>query len=159
MVERRVRRWSWGRRIVGAVVVMVLLLWGYAGCVRALENRDGIPADWAIFLGSYDSEVFPDPVETTEQTCTEDLPCRWAVTSDTAVVMMFDDQRDACRAAQTLPATVRQDWIAVRFTPGALTVKQRNDLMAHFANYNRDPDGDFADDLGSWLPWVVRTCS
>ncbi|AYD90385.1 hypothetical protein D5R93_10925 [Actinomyces lilanjuaniae] len=134
------------------MAILGIFVGGFVAFTFMVERRDDIPADWAIFLGSYDSEVFPDPVETTEQTCTEDLPCRWAVTSDTAVVMMFDDQRDACRAADTLPRTVRHDWLAVQFTPGALSVQQRADLLLHFDSYYRSTDA--LDDL----PWIIRRC-
>ncbi|WP_127842788.1 hypothetical protein [Actinomyces wuliandei] len=133
-------------------VVLVLLLGGFVACTVAMERRDDIPVDWAIFLGSYDSEVFPDPVETTERTCVDDLPCRWAVTSDTAVVMMFDDQAEACRAAETLPHTVRHDWLAVQFTPGTLSVEQRTDLLVHFDSYKRSTDA--IDNF----PWIIRHC-
>ncbi|WP_147392905.1 hypothetical protein [Actinomyces sp. 2119] len=137
-------------RVLGVVSVLVLLLGGFVACAVAMERRDDIPASWAVFLGSYGSEVFPDPVETTEQTCTEDLPCRWAVTSDTAVVMMFDDQRDACRAADTLPRTVRHDWLAVQFTPGALSVQQRADLLLHLDSYHRYPRSNGYDSFSRW---------
>lgn len=145
-------------RVLGVVSVLVLLLGGYAGCVRALENRDGIPASYALDIESFAPGVMPSSRETTEQTCTEDLPCRWAVTSDTAVVMMFTSQKDACQAAHTLPGTLRHDWLAVQFTPGALSVEERANLLLHFDAYERHPYGEGIDDI-SWLPWITPNCS
>lgn len=148
------------REIVIVVAVLVLLCGGVVAAIMMTahytERRDDIPADWAVELGALNPELMPDPVETTDQTCTEDLPCRWAVTSDTAVIMMFDDQRAACRAADRLPGTVRRSWLAVQFTPGALTAQERADLLRHFHIYDRYPDS-VIEDL-SWLPWVIESC-
>ncbi|RJF40969.1 hypothetical protein D4740_10605 [Actinomyces sp. 2119] len=149
---------AWVRTVVIVLAVPVLFLGWFLGCLWYLELRDDIPASWAVELGTLNPELFPAPVDTTAQTCTEDLPCRWAVTSDTAVVMMFTSQKDACQAAHTLPGTLRHDWLAVQFTPGALSVEERANLLLHFDAYERYPYGEGIDDM-SWLPWITPNCS
>ncbi|WP_127842786.1 hypothetical protein [Actinomyces wuliandei] len=142
------------RGIVIVVAVLGLLYGGLAGCnamaARHEAQRADALAEWTMELGTLDPELMPDPEETTAQTCVDDLPCRWAVTSDTAVVMMFDDQDDACRAADSLPATVRQDQVVVQFTPDSLGALQRADLLVHIDTYDRYPRRDERGSLSRW---------
>ncbi|AYD90384.1 hypothetical protein D5R93_10920 [Actinomyces lilanjuaniae] len=117
---------------------------------RQAQQRDDGLADWAVGLEAFNPELMPNARETTEQTCTEDLPCRCAVTSDTAVVMMFDDQRDACRAVDILTGTVRQDQVVVAFIPGSLGAQLRADLLLHLDSYHRYPRSNGYDSFSRW---------
>ncbi len=71
----------------------------------------------------------PGAHDATADVCNEDLPCRWAVRSETSTVLMFAGQDDAKEAVNALPDALRSSWIVVQFAPEALSSAQKDDFM------------------------------
>ncbi|RJF40968.1 hypothetical protein D4740_10600 [Actinomyces sp. 2119] len=149
------------------MAVVVLVYVGSVGIIIATyytagPSDDGL-AEWVAELETLDPELMPHTRDTTTQTCTEDLPCRWALTSDTAVVMMFNDNPAACHAADPLPDAYWRDQVAVRLTPGALTQEQQDDLLIHIDTYYkryywRTSEQGTPDPLDPWALEEDQSC-
>lgn len=117
-------RWiSFGGVLTALVAVTAWLL------TVTWDTRDEIPQ--SSFLPSDEGDPFllPGAHDATDTVCTADVPCRWAVDSVTATVMMFDDKSDATAAATRLPDSRQSNWIVVRFARDALDSGQKEDLM------------------------------
>lgn len=121
-----VTRARWVGVGVGAALVLGVAAWGVG---TLLEGRDDIPQDTVLAEDSAFAPYLPNARDTTSSAC-DDVPCRWAVTADTADVLMFGSQDDAQAFVDASTQDARRSgWIAVVFTSDALTGQQRDEVV------------------------------
>lgn len=109
------------------VLVLALAVWG---AVEVAEGRDDIPQEAVLGEGSGFAPYLPGARDATADTCT-DVPCRWAVTSDTADLLMFETEEQAQQFTEEHEGDVRRSgWIAVVLAPDTLTPQQQDELVA-----------------------------
>lgn len=106
--------------LIAALVWLVASTW---------ETRDEIPQEAFLPNAEGDPFLMPGAHDATADVCNEDLPCRWAVRSETSTVVMFADQDDAEKAVSALPDARRSNWIVVQFVPEALSSAQKDEFM------------------------------
>lgn len=110
--------------------LLVALIAAAAWLVAATwETRDEIPQDAFLPNAEGDPFLMPGAHDVTADVCNEELPCRWAVRSETSTVVMFADQDDAKKAVNALPDARRSNWIVVQFAPEALSSAEKDEFM------------------------------
>jgi hypothetical protein len=113
--------------LVGLLVALIAaLVWLVAA---TWETRDEIPQDAFLPNAEGDPFLMPGAHGATADVCNEDLPCRWAVRSETSTVLMFADQDDAKKAVNALPDARRSNWIVVQFAPEELSSGEKDEFM------------------------------
>ncbi|WP_336723682.1 hypothetical protein [Cellulosimicrobium cellulans] len=125
-----------GRWVALGALVAVLVAAAVAFVIALWDTRDEIPQ--STFLPNEEGDPFllPGAHDATSTTCTDAVPCRWAVEADTATVMMFDSQDDAEAAANDLPDARRSNWIVVQFEPGVLTGAEQHEFMSYVEGFH-----------------------
>ncbi|MDR0960103.1 MAG: hypothetical protein LBM23_07100 [Propionibacteriaceae bacterium] len=113
--------------LTAAIVWLIVITW---------ETRDEIPQSAFLPDAQGDPYMMPGAHDATEQVCTEEIPCRWAVISDTSTVMMFDDEDDAERVTADIPGARRSNWIVVDFSPGLLAPSSEDSFMQRVDGLN-----------------------
>jgi hypothetical protein len=125
-----------GRWIALGALIAVLAGAAVAFGTAIWDTRDEIPQSTFLPHEEGDPFLLPGARDATSATCTDDVPCRWAVEADTATVMMFDSQDDAEAASNQLPDARRSNWIVVRFEPGMLTRAEQQEFMAYVEGFH-----------------------
>lgn len=93
------------------------------------EGRDDIPPEAVLGQDSGFAPYLPHARDDTSGTCDE-VPCRWAVASDTAAILMFDSQSDAQRFVDASDGDARRSgWMAVVFAADGLDDERRDELV------------------------------
>jgi hypothetical protein len=119
-------RWPAAVLAVLLVAVIAAAVWLVA---TTWETRDEIPQDAFLPNAEGDPFLMPGAHDATADVCDKDLPCRWAVRSETSTVVMFADQDDAKKAGNALPDARRSNWIVVQFAPGVLSSAEKDEFM------------------------------
>lgn len=124
MAVVHMRRIAW--LVLSLVLVLIFLLLAY---IFLWDPRRSIPQEEFLPRAGQDPYLMPAAKDATSSVCTDQLPCRWAVSSETATVMMFDDKDEARAATTALPDSHQSSWLVVRFEPGRLSSQEQKDFM------------------------------
>src|SRR4051812_21771318 len=123
-----------GRRgtgvIFGVAVVLLAAVLGWNWFHGHVDGRKDIDLRrWVAAEDAWTQSLMPEARWATEEFCTDELPCSQAVTSRTLTLYRFAERDEAVAAAESFGEDgYLTGWIAVRYEPGGLTARERDDV-------------------------------